>query len=270
MKRNEYLTTGEVARIMGTTKNTLFHYDQLAIFSPEIRGENDYRYYTVRQMDVLDAIITLRELGMPLPQIKEYMEHRSPQNYQTLLAEENAIIEQQIRSLKEKQKWIRRQQERITTSLNTSPERIDEISLPRLYLAAKPISSSDDMTISVKAGELFNSYYDNKETVGFTVLYIQTEHDLASGTHNLYHEVCLAMQTPPKKMPYQILPASKCLAAYHLGDWDDIYLTYERLRSYMKLHDIHSSDGKYYEEELINATTTDKRSDYLTRIIVRI
>ena len=69
MSRNEYLTTGEVARMMGTTKNTLFHYDQLGIFSPEARGGNDYRYYTVRQMDVLDAIITLRELGMPLPEI---------------------------------------------------------------------------------------------------------------------------------------------------------------------------------------------------------
>ena len=31
MSRNEYLTTGEVARMMGTTKNTLFHYDQLGI-----------------------------------------------------------------------------------------------------------------------------------------------------------------------------------------------------------------------------------------------
>ena len=78
MSRNEYLTTGEVARMMGTTKNTLFHYDQLGIFSPEARGDNDYRYYTVRQMDVLDAIITLRELGMPLPENKEYMEHEAP------------------------------------------------------------------------------------------------------------------------------------------------------------------------------------------------
>ena len=43
MSRNEYLTTGEVARMMGTTKNTLFHYDQLGIFSPEARGGNDYR-----------------------------------------------------------------------------------------------------------------------------------------------------------------------------------------------------------------------------------
>lgn len=270
MSRNEYLTTGEVARMMGTTKNTLFHYDQLGIFSPEARGDNDYRYYTVRQMDVLDAIITLRELGMPLPEIKEYMEHRSPENYATLLTKENAVIEQQILALKQKQKWIQRQQKRIETSLTTNPDIIEEITLPRFYIAAHPISSSDDKTISVKVSELLNSYYESKETTGFTVLYIQMERDLARGAHNLYHEVCLAMQTPPKKMPYRILPASKCLAAYHLGDWDDISLAYDRLRSYMKQHQITSSDGRFYEEELINATMTDKRSEYLTRIIVRI
>ena len=38
MSRNEYLTTGEVARMMGTTKNTLFHYDQLAFFHPKQEG----------------------------------------------------------------------------------------------------------------------------------------------------------------------------------------------------------------------------------------
>ena len=38
----------------------------------------------------------------------------------------------------------------------------------------------------------------------------------------------------------------------------------------MKQHQITSSDGRFYEEELINATMTDKRSEYLTRIIVRI
>ena len=157
MSRNEYLTTGEVARMMGTTKNTLFHYDQLGIFSPEARGDNDYRYYTVRQMDVLDAIITLRELGMPLPEIKEYMEHRSPENYATLLTKENAVIEQQIRALKEKQKWIQRQQKRIENSLTTNPDIIEEITLPRFYIAAHPISSSDDKTISVKVSELLKA-----------------------------------------------------------------------------------------------------------------
>lgn len=73
---------------------------------------------------------------------KEYMEHRSPENYATLLTKENAVIEQQIRALKEKQKWIQRQQKRIKTSLTINPDIIEEVSLPGFYIAAHPVSSS--------------------------------------------------------------------------------------------------------------------------------
>lgn len=38
MSRNEYLTTGEVARMMGTTKNTLFHYASLVFFHQKQEG----------------------------------------------------------------------------------------------------------------------------------------------------------------------------------------------------------------------------------------
>ena len=33
--RNYYLTTGEFAKLVGTTKHTLFHYDAIGLFCPE-------------------------------------------------------------------------------------------------------------------------------------------------------------------------------------------------------------------------------------------
>ena len=36
MDHNKYMTTGEFARRMGVTKNTLFHYDNIGLFLPEI------------------------------------------------------------------------------------------------------------------------------------------------------------------------------------------------------------------------------------------
>ena len=46
MDHNKYMTTGEFARRMGVTKNTLFHYDNIGLFSPEIVDTNEYRYYS--------------------------------------------------------------------------------------------------------------------------------------------------------------------------------------------------------------------------------
>lgn len=42
MDHNKYMTTGEFARRMGVTKNTLFHYDNIGLFLPEIVDTNDY------------------------------------------------------------------------------------------------------------------------------------------------------------------------------------------------------------------------------------
>ena len=62
MDHNKYMTTGEFARRMGVTKNTLFHYDNIGLFLPEIVDTNDYRYYSIYQMEVFDTIIIYEEI----------------------------------------------------------------------------------------------------------------------------------------------------------------------------------------------------------------
>ena len=57
-----YFTTGEFARILGVGKHTLFHYDEIGLFSPAIKEENGYRYYFVWQMDTFE-VIRAQELG---------------------------------------------------------------------------------------------------------------------------------------------------------------------------------------------------------------
>lgn len=63
MNKESFLTTGEFARLAGVTKHTLFYYDEIGLFSPEVKTENGYRYYSIAQLDVFDVIYTLKELG---------------------------------------------------------------------------------------------------------------------------------------------------------------------------------------------------------------
>ena len=60
------LRAADFARICGTNKRTLHHYDQIGLFAPALRGENGYRYYSQEQYDVFMVIAALKELGMPL------------------------------------------------------------------------------------------------------------------------------------------------------------------------------------------------------------
>ena len=39
MERKDYLTTGELTQLMGITKHTLFHYDDIGLFQPKYINE---------------------------------------------------------------------------------------------------------------------------------------------------------------------------------------------------------------------------------------
>ena len=73
MKRDNYMTTGEFANLMGVTKHTLFHYDDIQLFKPEIVTKQDYRYYSLYQMETFNTIMLLKDLGMSLEEIKIFL-----------------------------------------------------------------------------------------------------------------------------------------------------------------------------------------------------
>lgn len=39
MNKDRYLTTGEFAKLAGVTKHTMFYYDEIGLFSPEIKQQ---------------------------------------------------------------------------------------------------------------------------------------------------------------------------------------------------------------------------------------
>lgn len=101
-----YLTTGEFAKICKVKKQTLFHYDQIGILSPEIIGDNGYRYYSYLQLDTFNAISMLKELDMPLADIKKYLDSRNPKDFLALLEKQDKIVDEKIDELQWLKKFI--------------------------------------------------------------------------------------------------------------------------------------------------------------------
>ena len=60
--KNNYLSTGKLAKMMGITKHTLFHYDEINLFKPEYIDEKGYRFYSIYQIETLDMILILKDL----------------------------------------------------------------------------------------------------------------------------------------------------------------------------------------------------------------
>ena len=72
MSKKTKLKIGEFSRLMQVTVKTLRHYEQKELLLPdEVDEWTGYRYYSIDQMQRLQAIRDLQRLGFTLDEIKE-------------------------------------------------------------------------------------------------------------------------------------------------------------------------------------------------------
>jgi len=68
------LTIGQVARLSGLTTRALRHYDKLGVLRPaEVADGNGYRLYDRDQVEIARHIRILRELEVPLDEIRRIL-----------------------------------------------------------------------------------------------------------------------------------------------------------------------------------------------------
>lgn len=65
----EKLKVGELARRTGLTVRTLHHWDALGLVSPAERTASGYRLYGAAEVERLQQVVSLRQLGLPLEEI---------------------------------------------------------------------------------------------------------------------------------------------------------------------------------------------------------
>ena len=68
------LTIGQVARLSGLTTRALRHYDKLGVLRPaEVADGNGYRLYDREQVEIARHVRILRELEVPLDEIRRIL-----------------------------------------------------------------------------------------------------------------------------------------------------------------------------------------------------
>ena len=142
------LRIGKVASLYDITVQTLRHYDKIGLFCPEsVSEETGYRYYYVDQLHELEYILFLRQLGLPLSEIKSILDRlRLGNNWSDVMQIHLDEINEKITALQERQ--------RIMQQLVSEPDQtdrpmgvvtIEKINPPRHYLMQeiKPLAVSD-------------------------------------------------------------------------------------------------------------------------------
>ncbi|WP_282942595.1 MerR family transcriptional regulator [Paenibacillus sp. RC67] len=81
-----YWKVGDLATLTGLTVRTLRFYDQISLFSPSGQTESGHRLYNESDLSRLQQILSLKELGLSLEEIKSVLagEQYSPLEIVTL------------------------------------------------------------------------------------------------------------------------------------------------------------------------------------------
>ncbi|MEV0676630.1 TipAS antibiotic-recognition domain-containing protein [Actinosynnema sp. NPDC050436] len=101
----------QVARMSKVTSRTLRHYDAIGLLPPARIGGNGYRYYEREQLLRLQQILLLRDLGLNLDTVSEVLDGRHSA----------------VDVLRNHQRWLRGEQERLAALADTVAKTIEEL-----------------------------------------------------------------------------------------------------------------------------------------------
>ncbi|MGI6229890.1 MAG: MerR family transcriptional regulator [Tractidigestivibacter sp.] len=111
MRENELVKISEMAKIHGISRQTLILYDRMGLFKPSYVSETGYRYYSIDQVPQLREIIFLRDIGVSLSDIAEYMKDRTTERLQDVLSERLAAIDEEMATLERQRTFVKQRQQ---------------------------------------------------------------------------------------------------------------------------------------------------------------
>lgn len=266
------LNTGSFAKLCNTNKRTLIHYHDIGLFVPAYVDEKGYRYYSESQCDVFFTIHYLRELGMPLQEIRSYLNKQNPEVLKELLFSQKKKVSQEIARLKRIENVIHTKIGLLELSeqprIQQTPTVIMIEETPEEYLISSDSIQSNDHDIIFQSLCKHLHYCNiHQLNCGHPYGAMQTVTDLLNRTWDSYAYFFTKITAPITTHPYEIKPAGSYLVTYLIGDYYDISETYERIISYIKNH--HLTVGPHlYKEAILDEIAADSSDGYITKISI--
>lgn len=266
MKNKKFLyTTGQFAKLNGINKRTLHYYDEIGLFSPEIKTDNGYRYYTCFQTVQLELIMTLRKIGLSIEEIIHYQQSPSGSSFAELIAEKKEFIDRSIQELLNIKTFLEEKSNKLALSLTAKEDEITVVSLPeQRILLSDPITGAyddDDFIVASDFSLRLKSIFGLYDNFGSR---ISTEQI----SNRQYHKYdCFFAYGRADIEIYDILrPAGTYLRTYCIGNWERLHTVYDKICNFAAENELELY-GYAYEEGL-NEMSLRNCQDYITMITI--
>lgn len=118
-EKQQPLTVGRVAQLVGVSVRTLHHWDSIALVRPSARSWSDYRLYDAEDIARIHRVLVYREIGLPLAEIARILDDPEvdPREH---LHRQRSLLAERIGRLQKAARAVDEMIER-TTPMNDTP-----------------------------------------------------------------------------------------------------------------------------------------------------
>ena len=258
---------GELSRYQNISKQTLIFYDKTGVFHPDyVDPSNGDRYYSASQLDELDTILILKKSGLSLQKIKELLSHYTTQSSLKVLKSQLGVIDRQMEELRlVRSRLSQRCAQLEGANLHQEGPRVEK--MEEQYVLTRPVEPPFTLReISIATKQCFAQAFQESLPIFFQSGVRVPLERILRGDYTQADLVFLPTEKTGRANNIQRLPAGRCAAIYHRGDYLSIGASYEKLLAFCREQGLTVASDSY--EFCINDyITTGDESEYLTKIV---
>ncbi|MDG0948022.1 MerR family transcriptional regulator [Bacillus paranthracis] len=269
MLLNKRFTIGEMAKMHNVAESTLRYYDEKGIFHPStVDPQTNYRYYTIDQFSLLDTIKFLRQLNIPLKEIKKYIDERNPAYALNLLEKQQEMMLKKQREIEYALAKMEHKIHLIKEATKAKAEQMVMKEIPQRNITAIAVApnTTDDMfeyyihSLQKNMKQMDDSLFSGD--IGVTV----AKKGFMQNEFQAYSSVFILLDY----MPYEVHNSDEIkeglyACSYHHGPYEETDATYKELLTYIDKegYEVH---GDSIEIGLIDWSVTENPEEQVTEI----
>ena len=261
--REKYYKIGEISRLYKISTDILRYYDKIGLVSPDYTGENGYRYYSKKQIWKLNNIRNLRNIGVGLEDIKEFLDERNINSANNILEFQLEKVEEKIKKLMELREELASKLENIEffkTFQNFNKPLLKYIP-KRKFLRSKGNFKQDweidfELRILNEKTEYDSDFILTNNEIGATL----SKENFIKGEYGIFSETFII-----NDVKGEIINAGYFLTIVFKGSYKESYKYYEILKEYIKENNLEVT-GDIHEIYHIEIHITEDENEFITEI----
>lgn len=266
----KFFTTGEFAKLCKVNKQTLLYYDQIGLLSPVLKSDKGYRYYSIRQLELFNMIDLLKDLGMSLKEIQQYMQNKSPEAFLSLMYTQKEEIVKRRLKLEMNENIIDAKIKLMEEAsyIDFHQITLEHFPVAALYLSKNIENIADDEFVEV-VSDFIDELYVSQLDTGYPIGGMTKREQVINGEYTNYSYLYMEQPNPKKGYQYFQTVKGTFLVGYHIGEEQTIHNTYNKLFSRMK--QLNFTLGEYvFEEYIYDMVVKNREEHYVTKIKIHV